>query len=208
MECCFYCDHRQQRFPIVWRNPYRCHSVVLAFTVQGDAQRIMRLRFSTCAMYDSMREAFFLRQLFTCQSPQDVLAWAQLNESNSHPWTHGDPVPSIVYQTYMKEHAEAKFNMESMMPPHFARKLFVDADCESFIKHLLGSVVLDHYRSMSIPAHKADFFRYLLSSSVEDVTSTSSPRSSSGSVTSCGQLLNATWFLASAPQGTTSTKGF
>ena len=59
----------------------------------------------------SMREAFVLRQLLQCKSPQDVLAWAKLNAGISHACSHGHQglslLPPMVYQTYMKDQVEA-----------------------------------------------------------------------------------------------------
>ena len=113
----------------------------------------------------SMREAFMLRQLVMCKRPQDVLAWARLNAGISHlqfDALSGRSVPRMVHQTYLKEHAEAQANMAMMMGEGFQRRLWLDADCEEFIKEMLGSVVLAHYRSISMPAHRAVFFRYLL----------------------------------------------
>ena len=53
----------------------------------------------------------------------------------------------------MKEREEAKTNMKSLIALDFERTLLVDADCETFIKDMLGTFVLEHYHSMTFPAH-------------------------------------------------------
>ena len=71
-------------------------------------------------------------------------------------------VPRMVYQAYTREHTEAEENTASLIPAGFERKLFVHAEREGFIRSMLGGVVLERYISMSLPAHRADFFRYVL----------------------------------------------
>ena len=66
-------------------------------------------------------------------------------------------VPAVVYQTYLRDEQQAAKNM-ICVTTGFTRSLFLDADCEADIEKKLGRVVLHHYRSMSLPAHRAEFF--------------------------------------------------
>ena len=52
--------------------------------------------------------------------------------------------------------------MTEMLSADYVRTLFIDSECESFLRTMIGGVALDHYLAMALPAHRADFFRYVL----------------------------------------------
>lgn len=89
----------------------------------------------------SRREALCLRHLLLCGTVTDLVLWSKMHSGTNFDWWRGVdhlPVPPVVHQTYLKEHDDAKANMNLMMPSGFKRHLFLDAECESYIRETLG----------------------------------------------------------------------
>ena len=110
-----------------------------------------------------MKEAFFAKQLSLCKTTLELQQWADLNCGQDGGVSYRSTLkvlPKVFHQTNKADHEKLK-KINSMMLPHgFERKFYDDARCEAYIKRMLGPTALEHYNNLTIPAHRADFFRY------------------------------------------------
>ena len=113
-----------------------------------------------------MKEAFCAKQLSLCKTTRDLQQWGCLNcrlgvGSVSYQSQLKD-VPRVLHQTNKQDHEKLKEINTAFLPDNFKREFHDDARCQAYIKSMLGSTALQHYHNLAMPAHRADFFRYVL----------------------------------------------
>ena len=112
-----------------------------------------------------LKEAFTAKQLSMCKTTRDLSQWACLNSAGSVscPYLSTlNEVPKVLHQTNKSDHDKLKTVNSAFLPVDFRREFHDDARCEAYIKSMLGSAALKHYRNLVMSAHRADFFRYVL----------------------------------------------
>ena len=112
-----------------------------------------------------MKEAFFAKQLSLCKTTRELQQWADLNCGLDGGVSYRSTLkvlPKVFHQTNKADHEKLGMINSMMLPHGFERKFYDDARCEAYIKRMLGPTALEHYNNLTIPAHRADFFRYVL----------------------------------------------
>jgi hypothetical protein len=115
----------------------------------------------------SMFEALCAKHLSQCKTTDDLLNWALLNAGKGSATNLSESgnvtgLSKTLYQTYRQDDTKIADINTRALPKEFTRKFLDDDDCEEYIRKMLGKVALDHYKSLELGAHRADFFRYIL----------------------------------------------
>ena len=104
-----------------------------------------------------------MRNSSLCETTLDLIRWAKMNSGCHFPYdTSLSSVPKVLYQTNKNDHEKLQRLNLAALPEDFKRRFYDDAMCEDYIFGKLGPRALEHYRLLVMPAHRADFFRYVL----------------------------------------------
>ena len=111
----------------------------------------------------SMKESFCAKQLSLCDTTLALIKWAELNSGLPCQYdTRLLSVPKLLHQTNRTDHEKLQSVNNAALPVDFQRTFYDDVMCEKYILGKLGPRALVHYKCLVIPAHRADFFRYVL----------------------------------------------
>ena len=106
----------------------------------------------------SMKESFCAKQLSLCETTLDLIRWAKMNSGCHFPYDMSlSSVPKVLYQTNKHNHEKLQRLNLAALPRNFKRQFYDDAMCEDYILGKLGPRALEHYRTLVLAAHRADF---------------------------------------------------
>ena len=106
----------------------------------------------------SMKESFCAKQLSLCETTLDLIRWAKMNSGGQFQYDIAlSSVPKVLYQTNKHDHEKLQRLNLAALPVHFKRQFYDDAMCEAYILGKLGPRALEHYRSLVLAPHRAEF---------------------------------------------------